>query len=290
MFRVAHLSDLHFAAITYSWKQFFSKRWLGNCNLILFRKKTLLQRQLFALPDLLQQLNVQAILITGDLTTTSLSEEFQKARTFVDALFDRNLKPFLIPGNHDVYTCGAEKTKRFYSFFPSKSENYSLKTDRIERHYLGQRWWWVPLDTALATSLVLSNGKFFKETELKLREVLTSIPTQDKIIIGNHFPLYKTAGPRHYLWRTEKLQQILKEFASVKLYLHGHDHTPYQIDRQKEGFPLVFNAGSCAHMPTSTFNLYELTDTTCNFIQYTWENSTWEKGETKIFSFLRKVS
>lgn len=39
LLRCAHLSDLHFSEPTWSPSQFFSKRWLGNLNLLLARKK-----------------------------------------------------------------------------------------------------------------------------------------------------------------------------------------------------------------------------------------------------------
>ncbi len=282
--RIAHLSDPHFAAITYSLSQFFSKRWLGNSNLILFRQKTLHQKQLAELPKLLKSFELAAVCITGDLATTSLSEEFEKGADFVRSLKDEGLRVFLLPGNHDFYTKESEKSKRFYTFFPSQSDPFSLKDDRIECHFLGEGWWWVSLDTALATSVIFSNGKFFKEIEDKLYQVLSSIPPNERIIIGNHFPLYKSGSPRHYLWRCGRLQEILKSFPNVKLYLHGHDHSPYQIDKQKEGFPLVFCAGSCSQMPQGFFNTYDLTENDCRFVQYTWNGNDWVENSSKIFS------
>lgn len=282
MIRIIHLSDPHFAEITYTPAQFFSKRWLGNCNLILFRKKIMQTQKLEILPELFTSLNVNFVCITGDLTTTSLPIEFEKALRFITTLKKDKVKVFALPGNHDFYTKDSEKNKLFYRYFKTESGPFFLQNDRLELVYLGSKWWWLGLDTALATSLILSNGLFFKDMEKTLIAALNSVPSTDHIIIGNHFPLFKTGKPRHDLWRAEKLQNILKEFPNVKLYLHGHDHVPYIIN-QPHVSPVVFNAGSCSHI-NGTFNMFDLYEDQFVYSSFCWDGK-WKQSETKTFLF-----
>ena len=254
--RLAHLSDPHFASVTYSPRQFFSKRWLGNTNLILFRKKAYQTDHLKHIPELLETLDVETVFITGDVATTSRDEEFAKAAAFASKF---KQPVHLVPGNHDCYTRGSDREKRFYRYFPEPE----LQEQRVVKKKLGKGWWWIGLDCALATALIFSYGRFFEEMEKKLEEAISLIPSDEGVVISNHFPLFGSGNPRHDLRRNKSLQKILRRFPQVKLYLHGHDHSPYIIDRTREGYPLVINSGSCAHQPNGIFYLMDLDRTGC---------------------------
>lgn len=257
--RIAHLSDPHFSQITYHPSQLFSKRLIGNLNLLLFRKRSYQTEHLWHLPDLLETLNIEALFITGDFSSTSLDAEFAMGKRLVEAFRERQLSTYVLPGNHDCYTREAQCLKRYYHFFPSEE----LLEKRVEHFHLGKGWWYIGLDCALATPLFCAYGCFFEKTEAYLEQVLKSIPASDRVIVGNHFPLFPEGRPQRDLKRAHALQEMLKAFPQVKLYLHGHDHTHYVIDRQKEGYPLVLNSGSCAHRPDGTFYTIDLFDDEC---------------------------
>lgn len=258
--RIAHLSDPHFSHITFHPKQFLSKRWIGNLNLLLHRKKSYQTEHLWHLPELFKQLEVETAFITGDFSSTSLDEEFSDGRRFCFAFSERGIPLHVVPGNHDCYTKEAVRKSRFYAFFPPGAD---LRKRRVERVLLGKGWWYIGLDCAVVSPPFCSYGHFFKTTQDYLKEALLDIPANGKVIIGNHFPLFTTNRPHHDLKRAKALQEILKAFPQVKLYLHGHDHTHYIIDRQKEGYPLVLNSGSCAHKPNGTFFLLDLFENEC---------------------------
>jgi len=282
--KIAHLSDPHFASITYNLNQFLSKRWLGNTNLICFRNKTYQTDHLTHIPNLLSSLGVDAVCITGDFTTTSLDAEYERARAFVDQFKELNLKTFVLPGNHDVYTRESERSARFHHYFPS-----SLEKNRIEVQNIAERWWYIGLDCALATGLVFSNGKFFDQMQIDLEKAIASIPPNEFIIIANHFPLFSAVNWRHGLVGAKKLTQILKRHANIKLYLHGHDHVPYIVDKVDEGFPLVLNSGSVAHLPKGSFYMLELSDTGCLVEHLTLnkddEGSNWSIDKQQRYAF-----
>lgn len=247
--RLLHLSDVHFSRVALSPTQFLSKRWLGNLNLAFNRRRHYDTGPLWKIPELSNELKVDHVMLTGDFATTSLEEEFREGARFVDAFTQ---PVHLLPGNHDCYTREAGLGQVFYRYFPSPG----LQRDRITKAALGEGWWWIALDCAHATGFLESNGTFFPEMEERLKKELESIPKEDRVILGNHFPLFSTGRPRHDLVNHEKLQEMIQASPQIKLYLHGHDHTPYHIKRV--GFPHVLNAGSCSHLPDGSFYIIDL--------------------------------
>lgn len=197
--RIAHISDLHFAKFSFSPFQFFSKRWVGNFNHILSRKWKYPNARLDSLLPLFQELEINLIVVTGDVSTTSLKGEFQKAKAFLETFEKEGIKVISVPGNHDHYTRGAWKKKRFYRTF-SALEGYgcSLKDDGVGAVDLNDSWTLVALDTALATSFTSSKGLFSEEQEEKLHTLLSSIPAKRQILLVNHFPLFPTSNRRRF--------------------------------------------------------------------------------------------
>ncbi len=260
-YRIAHLSDPHFSQVTYSPLQFFSKRWLGNLNLLLFRKRAYHTDHLWHLPDLLRHLGVEALFVTGDFTSTSLDVEFKWGKQFIDAFKAVSIPTYFVPGNHDKYTGKAEKKELFSGFFPAPG----LREKKVEITYLQRGWWYIGLDCAISTPLFCSYGDFSEETARYLTQALETIPRSERVILCNHFPLCPYLRPRslHDLKHAKKLQALLRSYPQVKIYLHGHDHAYYVIDKQNEGLPLILNSGSCAHKSDATFSLIDLYDTEC---------------------------
>lgn len=57
------------------------------------------------------------VVLSGDLTALALDEEFEGVRTALGPLADRPDKLTVIPGNHDVFTPGSLRKKRFEAWF-----------------------------------------------------------------------------------------------------------------------------------------------------------------------------
>ena len=122
--RIAHISDLHFSKISFSPKIFFSKRWFGNLNLIFFRRNLYNPKNAFLLPEFLSNEKVSHIVMTGDMTTTSLEKEYLLAKELVDEFESVNMTTYLIPGNHDHYTKKTCNDRIFYRYFPTQFSNF----------------------------------------------------------------------------------------------------------------------------------------------------------------------
>ncbi len=116
--RIAHLSDLHLLDLTGAGAtRFLNKRFTGWVNLKLKRGHTHKPEPVFAAADEVRSQGVDHVVITGDVSNLALEREFDRVR---DLLGRFGLGPddvTVVPGNHDAYTRGAVRSKRFQSWF-----------------------------------------------------------------------------------------------------------------------------------------------------------------------------
>ena len=276
--RFIHMSDLHFAHPTWSLSQFFSKRWLGNLNLIFSKERDFLTDRLLPLITLSKEKQVSHLVVSGDLTTTSLKREFSKAKEFLSEFTRAGIETFVLPGNHDQYTFGAYQEKRFYEFFPSEMKERGLSVSKWNEH-----WWFIALDTAIATSLVSSQGVFSIELEKKLEEALSQIPKEASIVLANHFPFFTHEPRRKRLIRAKELRELLERHPQIKLYLHGHTHRPTIADLRASNLPIVLDCGSTPHR-TGSFHLIELSPQACKIEAFKW-NQEWKPVQEHAFQW-----
>ncbi|MDF2576792.1 MAG: hypothetical protein K0S74_276 [Chlamydiales bacterium] len=301
MLRIAHLSDPHFAKLQWSFKQFLSKEWLGNGNLLLKRKYLYQPEAMLAnISTWLEQQKVEYIFITGDFTTTSQPSEFELAKLFLQKLDSLGLKFYILPGNHDKYTKESDVQQRFYKFF-SKTCNfahkssvlgsYSLKDHGIEGVKLQDNWWLIGIDSIRSTPFFASWGVFSEQIEQTLDEALGFLKGE-KVIMLNHYPLLNLGGWRRNLKRYAALQKLLRKHTQVKLYLHGHTHIPAIYDEQANQLPLILDSGSCSHVKKGSFNLIELQSNSCqvNHVKPVFDMGAFEKWNIEkkmIFNITR---
>ncbi|HRW58977.1 MAG TPA: metallophosphoesterase [Chlamydiales bacterium] len=250
MKRIFHISDLHLSKLTLNPIHFFSKRWLGNLNLLLSRRKKFTSEPINAFLQWAKKEKPDYIIITGDLSTTSRSREFEKALHFVKTLERFNIKVLLLPGNHDVYTKKAFAKKLFYTFFPKDPSNEI----GVEKVQLDDHLWYIGIDSAIATPLFSSRGLFSIKLEKALHKTLASIPKEDKIILANHFPFYQKGSIRKKLIRKDSLRHLIEEHPNIFLYLHGHIHKHYIADLRSQELPISTDSGSLGHVHKGSFN------------------------------------
>lgn len=260
--RIAHISDLHFSKISLSPKMFFSKRWFGNLNLIFFRRNLYNPKNAFLLPEFLSNERVSHIVITGDMTTTSLEKEYMLAKELIDELQSANMTTYLIPGNHDHYTKQTCNDRIFYQYFPKQFSNFlpewNLEDHRITVEHLVDNFYLIGLDTTKAATLLDSTGVFSEELERSLERVLQELPKDSRVIVANHFPLFTQEHNRRIMRRATALQQLIKRFPSIICYLHGHTHRRCLADLRKSDYPIIMDSGSFSHQKHGSFHILEL--------------------------------
>ena len=94
-----------------------NKRATGMLNLKFHRKskhKTFAVEAVIA--DICEQ-KVDHLLITGDVSNLSLETEFAAVEQMLSKLNLTDEQISLVPGNHDVYTRGAQRSQRFFKTF-----------------------------------------------------------------------------------------------------------------------------------------------------------------------------
>jgi 3',5'-cyclic AMP phosphodiesterase CpdA len=117
LFRLIHISDIHFWQYALNPMQLFSKRLLGMGALIVRRARRFRLERIEDVVDRVRSLAPDHILITGDLTTTALRAEFRAARRALEPWLADPEAVSVIPGNHDRYTVEAHRDGRFEQFF-----------------------------------------------------------------------------------------------------------------------------------------------------------------------------
>ncbi len=277
-FTFAHISDLHFFHMSFGLRQFFSKRWIGNGNFLLRRKREFNYKLLDGLSSILTQKKVPFALISGDVSCTALEQEFEKAKYFIHTLQNQGIKTLTLPGNHDKYTKESSKKKLFYNSFPS-----SLSTEGLHVQQLNPAWWMIALDTTLPTPLFCSHGHFSFALEEKLELALQNIPSQANVILTNHFPL--SNQKEKALERSEALASLCKRHKKIKLYLHGHTHKPTIYDGRPLDLPVIVDAGSAVHQFSGGWNLIQCEDKSCTITPYTWTGHQWLQTSPTSFTW-----
>lgn len=284
--RIAHLSDLHYSYPTWCPLQFFSKRWLGNANLLISRQRTYIPDNLIFLPSLFRQLGIDYVVVCGDLSTTSLKSEFSLASTFIQTLLKEGIQVIVVPGNHDQYTKKAFRSQLFYEYFPSSLEgginNFNLKEHGVAAKKLKNHWWAVALDTALATSLISSQGLFSPKIENNLEDLLSHLPQEDSVILINHFPFSQNGSKRKRLLRGDVLESMMHKFPKIKIYLHGHTHQQSIVDMRLEELPIILDSGSVADRKKGSWNLIDISQEKIEVQPYLWDG---EWKSEKVLSF-----
>ncbi|MCB1084554.1 MAG: metallophosphoesterase [Chlamydiia bacterium] len=270
MVRIAHISDLHFSNFSFNPLQFFSKRWIGNLNLLFNRSKHYLNERPFSLIPSFKKQGVTHVIISGDLTTTSSKKEFALAKSFVSRLKEEGMTVYVIPGNHDAYTKKADRKNVFYRFFPSPSSSpFSLKVHGMCKLPLCEGWTLVLLDTTCATSLTSSNGYFSPNLETNLTKLLQSIGAEEKVLLVNHFPFFQHERAGRRLINGKRLESLLKAFPTVQIYLHGHTHRRTAADLRESHLPLILESGSSGHTK-GAWNLLELDKDSLTCRSFEW--------------------
>lgn len=282
--RLAHVSDFHNTHLTWNPFRLLSKRFFGHFNWIFNRDKEFSSTQTEPLIDLFTELKVDLVLLGGDFTTTSMPEEFEKAAAYVAKLS----QPWIaVPGNHDHYTYRSYRQKLYYRYFTNRpAAHFSLAADRIEGHKIAPHWWVIALDTALPTHPASSKGLYSEKLEAKLESLLTMIPQEDKIILFNHYPFFQNDAPKKTLERGEALEQLIRRYPRISLYLHGHTHRHTIADLQADGLPIVLDSGSCAQGPRGAWNLIDIDQHGCTVSAYRWNNG-WYKSRTEQCAWKR---
>lgn len=113
--KIAHFSDLHLLSLEgVPAHRFLNKRLTGWINLRLKRGSIHRSAYVRAIAREVARLDIEHVVVTGDLTNLALESEFELVRDLFEQ--DLGLDPSRVtiaPGNHDLYTRGSHTSRRF---------------------------------------------------------------------------------------------------------------------------------------------------------------------------------
>ena len=115
--RILHLSDIHLWRLTFNPLRLFGKRSVGVFSLLGGRARRFRLERLADVVERVASLHPDHVLITGDLTTTSLPGEFADARAALAPILTDPSRATILPGNHDRYTSGSVRQRTFEATF-----------------------------------------------------------------------------------------------------------------------------------------------------------------------------
>lgn len=280
--RLAHVSDLHIGAYEgVPLRRFLNKRLSGLANLATFRRHghdlDLLDR---LVADLLEE-SLDHVVVTGDLSNLALETEFQ-------VVFDRlkllggYRKVSTIPGNHDAYTKGAVRARRFESaFYPFMFPQFSdLDMDLYPYVKILDEVAIVGVNSAIASAPLLAWGKVGSRQLGRLNEALARDVVRERfVVVLVHHHLHEREPPEEWtagFLDARAFKNVLREHR-VDLVLHGHDHVAHQgaIRAGVQTIP-VYGAGSatCGDPDPCRIARYNV---------YTIEAGQLRNVETKIY-------
>jgi 3',5'-cyclic AMP phosphodiesterase CpdA len=271
--RIAHLSDLHLLSLEGAVPhRLFNKRITGYLNLRFHRTSVHKPFAVQAAAREIRRLGIDHVAITGDLSNLALEGEFALVQRFLEE--DLGLPPdrvSLVPGNHDAYTRGAHRSRRFFHTF----QRY-LQSDLPE---LADEWGFpfvhlrgpvalIGLSTALPRLPLVASGAIGTAQMEALRRALEHPEVKGRtVVLLQHHPIHNPPG---FAKRTlEGLADAAEEAHALRrlrrgLVLHGHLHRRIHRTLATEGGSLdAVGATSASLLHASDerragFNVYEV--------------------------------
>ena len=242
--RLVLIGDVHIFRLALPPASLLSKRILGQTNLWLNRRHRFEHALMKCILDRIVSLDPNMLLLTGDLTTTALEQEFQDIGRLLEPLTGR-FHTIAVPGNHDRYTFTSARVGRMERMLPG------LVPPRFpDFRKLTDHWSLLALDGAVPR-LLNARGRLGARQLHRAHRHVRRLSADEGLIVLCHYPL-KTP-PRvppatwdHKLAESGRLRRILRHCPARILYVHGHIHRPWcwQPRRPRHGRITYINAGS----------------------------------------------
>lgn len=246
MIRLAHLSDIHISSVsqtlTHMWT---SKRLLGGANMLLRRRRELINDLLPVVVEHIQQQQLDHVIVTGDFSTTALDKEFEGARQVLLPFIEEN-RLTAIPGNHDLYTQGSVKKQVYERFFQDCHGVTEAGSVYPHVRHLDENIALIGVNTCLATGLFQAWGEVDPAQLQRLKTILKREEGRMRIVLLHHYFQDRKGTEGHHarnLHNRTEVMKLLKE-CGADMVLHGHEHARYRYTIPgPDGEIPVFNPG-----------------------------------------------
>jgi 3',5'-cyclic AMP phosphodiesterase CpdA len=219
------------------------------------------------------------VLITGDLTTTALPEEFHQASVALGALRLGSDRLTVIPGNHDRYTAESVRQRHFEKWFGAFTPPGGfpwLRTIGPDTAILG-------LD---ATRAHMTASGLISPDQLARARARLADPSERprRLIVACHYPVSApTAHARSLAHkRLRNAAEVAAWLATVgpHLYCCGHVHAAWAFNPPEVPGQLCLNAGApllrdpTGHHPPGFLEI-ALRDEDVIVTHHAWDGTAW---------------
>jgi 3',5'-cyclic AMP phosphodiesterase CpdA len=244
------LTDLHVWRWPTKLAELLGKRSLGVLELAAGRSRRFQQERLPDVVAAVHDSKSDHVIITGDLTTLALLEEFEAARASLTPLLAGPERVTILPGNHDRYTRWATRHRFMERVFDPYLPDWNA--DPVK---------WIDSQTALLafdpSRPGLSAQGWLPPHQLEAaRRVFSEIQrVGGRWIVACHYPLVAPDHlQKHLRLKGIKNGHILSQWLSSTgrnhLYLCGHVHAVWAMRPRKIPNQLCLNAGPPTHVHT----------------------------------------
>ena len=247
---IIHISDLHFHSYPQNLSEFNAKRILGATNLLIRRAREFPLKRAKLLVEIIQKMEWDHLVISGDITQLSLEKEFSLAREILDPLLIKSEWVTVIPGNHDRYINQHDGTDLFTKYFGEFFGKNEIHVSEIN-----QKWVLVGWDSAHPNDLRTAAGTVKSSTIKATEKLLHNFPDQTNFIVVNHYPLTFPEDWKfdrsHELYNLIPVRNWILQNSQIRIYLHGHIHLNWLHRLPRDSDPellLVNSAASCSKL------------------------------------------
>jgi len=265
--KLFHISDLHFQAeapalrwLTLGWRRAMARGSyvLGGRRALFLHVAETVQRLLAEA----ERVGAEHLIVSGDLTTLSLPDEFEAARQALAGWADRLT---IIPGNHDRYTPDAGRQRLFEETFGAQLWS-DLPELRSEGEYplvklVGDELAIVGLCSARVPPMPGIAAGWVGKAQRRALEAILRHPRLEgraKLVVLHHGPFRPDGRPdhlRHGLRDAAAVLDVAARGGAVAL-CHGHIHHRYR--GAGPGDLPVFCAGSSTQSGREGYWLYDV--------------------------------
>lgn len=274
--RFLHCSDIHlFNLRGVGPHRFLNKRLTGGVNLMLKRGKHHDGALFDRVAERARELDVDRVVITGDLSNLALEQEFQHIAAKLDAI---GVPVTVIPGNHDAYTRGAARSRRFEAMLGQFMEGEREASDEYPFVQRFGEVALVGLSTAQASLPLYAIGSVGSAQLARLDRVLERLEEQGltRIVLIHHPVMPGVALRRHDLVDLEAFGAVIAR-RGAELILHGHEHRAIEgtIPGPRKPVPVhgISSATNLSLHPgrQASFSVYHVTGRDIGRVLYHWD-------------------
>lgn len=227
--RIVVIGDIHLYRLRVAPHRLIGKRLLGQSNLWLNRRFRFNHDMLDEVIERTLEMSPELVLLTGDVTSTSLEDEFTDIATRLKPL-SKQVPIVLVPGNHDRYTFRSARKRRVETLLKGLLPEAFPHT----RPLVG-KWHLLALDSA-RPQYMLSRGAIGAEQLAEAERFLKQRSEDEGVMVLCHYPPETPPGLptswAHDLADVQALRHMLRESKARIVFVHGHVHRPWHWEQR----------------------------------------------------------